>query len=374
MIWLARPPSRFATSLVRITVFAAISCAVQSRAETGLQASYTVGPKTGATAPAANASTDVDAPLKLEYELITRIERMTDTANELRTIVESMPGPSLPAVETQTSPPLVHYATPIAETMARLDNVEHLIADITRIIQAMPIADNRAVAPSPSMPSPRPVVASPAGVTRKPVPSPIPAQPPAIEAPMTVATVRAIWLLVGGLVAAALAVYLRRRFLRSRPSRNELASAIETPSLRDDALELADVMTSMGLADGAAQTLLNHINTNPRQALTHWLKLLEVYRKTGKQAEFAKAAEQMRTAFNVKPSSWSGKGDDESHDASLENYRHVAAQLKKLWPSQECSEYLLSLLADNRDGKRAGFPLPVVEEIVLLLAILRSRT
>ena len=43
------------------------------------------------------------------------------------------------------------------------------------------------------------------------------------------------------------------------------------------------------------------------------------------------------------------------------------------YESGGAKEYLLSLLADNREGKRAGFPLPVIEEIVLLLAVLRSQ-
>ena len=35
-------------------------------------------------------------------------------------------------------------------------------------------------------------------------------------------------------------------------------------------------------------------------------------------------------------------------------------------------DYLNNLIHDNRDGQRAGFPLEVVEEIVLLLLILES--
>ena len=59
---------------------------------------------------------------------------------------------------------------------------------------------------------------------------------------------------------------------------------------------------------------------------------------------------------------------------SLESYSHVTTTLKKLWPTPQCAEYLLSLLADNRQGTRVGFPLPVVEEIVLLLAVLRPES
>jgi hypothetical protein len=35
--------------------------------------------------------------------------------------------------------------------------------------------------------------------------------------------------------------------------------------------------------------------------------------------------------------------------------------------------FLQTLLLDNRDGTRAGFPLPVAEEILLLIAIQSSQ-
>ena len=79
---------------------------------------------------------------------------------------------------------------------------------------------------------------------------------------------------------------------------------------------------------------------------------------------------EMRKAFNVEAGNWGEHGKPNDDSQSLENYPHIVKQLEKLWPSPESSEFLLSLLADNRDGKRAGFPLPVVEDIVTLLAVL----
>lgn len=355
-------------SLAWVALCATISFATRSYAESKLQLSYGAEAETARVGnPAITTSpTDIDVPLRLEYELITHIEHMTQTTQELRSIVEALPGPGLPANKT-VSPAPIRYPVPLDETLARLNHVEQLLADITRIIQDMPLARSTTAATAPAG----------AAIPDRTVPVP-PAPKPAAEptplasTPVPATVLRTAALLIGSLLATGMAVYLRRRFLRKRPSRKDLAARIESPPLSDEALELADVMSSIGLADGAAQALVEHIRTNPRQSLSHWLRLLDVYRQTGKQTEFEKAAAEMRNAFNVEPGTWNDNAKDDERNTSLENYPHISAELKKLWPTPECSEYLLSLLADNRDGKRAGFPLPVVEEIVLLLAVLRA--
>ncbi len=369
-----RRPSSFWHSMlpkyfeINMLLLAAVVFAAPAHADPRLQLSRDMASRhdKGIAAPVARDNSDIDVHLRLEYELTAHVDRMTGTTRELRTIIEAMPGPSLPPGET-TPPPPVHYASPLEETLARLNHVELLVADITRIIEAMPFVGRPmpVVEYTNATALPRPAIPRPA-----PAPKPIPA--PAPDTPTLTPTARAVELIIGGLAASVLAIYLRRWFMRTRPSRKELAATIKPPPLKDETLELADVMTSMGLGAGAARALAEHVHANPRQALSHWLKLLDVYRQTGNQAEFETTAAEMHTAFNIKPESWDDKEGNGGRYASLENYPHIAAQLKKLWPTPECSEYLLSLLADNREGKRAGFPLAVVEEIILLLAVLQA--
>lgn len=137
----------------------------------------------------------------------------------------------------------------------------------------------------------------------------------------------------------------------------------------DQALELAEIMLSMGLGQGAAQTLTEQIRNEPKQALRHWLKLLEVYRRNGQQAEFERSAEELRQHFNVKPEDWHARPGSQH---SVEDYPHIASRLTELWGKPACLVYLKNLLADNRGGARAGFPQAVAEELLLLTAILRS--
>ena len=147
--------------------------------------------------------------------------------------------------------------------------------------------------------------------------------------------------------------------VRSAPAASDPATA---------AIELANIMTSMGLAESAAQTLVEHIRENPRQSLHHWLKLLDLHRLNGNREDFERSTEEMRQHFNVRSDDWE-RGTLVSPRNSLENYAHIRARLIELWSQPECVQFLQSLLMDNREGTRAGFPLSVAEEILLLIAI-----
>lgn len=133
-------------------------------------------------------------------------------------------------------------------------------------------------------------------------------------------------------------------------------------------LELAEIMLSMGLADGAVEALTEHIRVHPRQALYHWLKLLDVYRVTGKREEFQQTANELRQSFNVQAADW---GCHTGH-LSIEDYPHIAAGILNNWRKPGNADYLKGLLEDNRGGTRAGFPEGVAEEILLLLALLKD--
>jgi hypothetical protein len=137
----------------------------------------------------------------------------------------------------------------------------------------------------------------------------------------------------------------------------------------DDAVELAEIMSSMGLGKEAARTLVEHILEDPKRDLAPWLKALAIYRKTGQREEFEWLADQLRLHLNVKPDEWEASDDDYR---SLIEYRHLAKRLITLWPQPECNAYLESLLIDNREGVRQGFPQSVAEEIILLQRILRD--
>jgi hypothetical protein len=53
-------------------------------------------------------------------------------------------------------------------------------------------------------------------------------------------------------------------------------------------------------------------------------------------------------------------------ESTLEQrFPHIAQKLAALWPSEACALYLSSLVVMDRDG-RAGFPLEIVEDLIML--------
>ena len=144
----------------------------------------------------------------------------------------------------------------------------------------------------------------------------------------------------------------------------------ETVDEHDSALELAEIMMSFGRTQGAAETLADYIRNNPRQAVKPWLKLLEVYHVAGMRAEFEALTRQLNKTFNVKMISWSDFKTIHGGADTVEQMPHVIQRLQDLWGTQEAQAYIHQILRDNRNGTRQGFPLTVVEELLLLLAIL----
>ncbi len=136
-------------------------------------------------------------------------------------------------------------------------------------------------------------------------------------------------------------------------------------------LELAGIMLSLGLEQGAAQTLVEYIDANPRQALHHSIKLLEIYRDSGHRKDFKEAAEKLRQNFNIQAEDWIRESTAEA--PTLEGFSRLSQHIQDTWSRPtECIVYLENLLEDNREGSRAGFPWPVAEEILLLIDILKE--
>ncbi|MDP2135073.1 MAG: hypothetical protein Q8J99_15840 [Sulfuritalea sp.] len=150
-------------------------------------------------------------------------------------------------------------------------------------------------------------------------------------------------------------------------------SRVEPETELEPTLQLAEIMLSMGLEQGAAQALVDYTEANPRHALYHWLKLLGIYRKRGLHKEFAETAEKLRQNFNIQAEDWAKPGTGET--PTLEKFSRVSEHVQKIWSQPEqCIDYLRHLLEDNRDGARAGFPQSVAEEILLLVEVLKLRS
>lgn len=155
-------------------------------------------------------------------------------------------------------------------------------------------------------------------------------------------------------------------------------------------MELAEIMLSFGRVKGAAQALQEYIDNNPDEALQPWVRLMDVYRMAGMRTEFESVARNLNQHFNVEVQHWEppaakpARQDidfvlDDSPEAaapplalapqSLEDMPRIINLVCELWPAGDVVGYLHQLLRDNRGGKRLGFALPVVEDILFLIEL-----
>lgn len=158
-------------------------------------------------------------------------------------------------------------------------------------------------------------------------------------------------------------------------------------------LDLADSMMAFGLNNDAADALKEYVEEHPGVAVEPWLKLLDILRQTGKRDEFNQYSTKLRQHFNLDLPDWDAapsltgaadaRGSDESSDlearfraapSPLEAFPHVRDRLVSVWGQPESVDFLQHLMRDNRDGKRRGFPLIVVDDILLLLDVTKELT
>lgn len=137
----------------------------------------------------------------------------------------------------------------------------------------------------------------------------------------------------------------------------------------ESALELAEIMLSFGRIRGAADTLAQHIEENAPANIQPWTMLLDLYRRGDMRQEFENLMLRVRERFNVQVAGWDDLISPISGLKSIENYAHIIERVVKHWGQQACLDYLYDLVHDNRAGQRDGFPLEVVEEIVLLMRV-----
>ena len=149
-------------------------------------------------------------------------------------------------------------------------------------------------------------------------------------------------------------------------------ASTEQAEEHQSAIELADIMMSFGRLHGAADTLSEFIRGNPKQAVSPWLKLLEVYRAAGLRAEFDAMAKEFNKTFNVITVTWENYDDLRMNAVSVEHVPHIIAHIEQNWRTRDCQVYLQRLLRDNRAGTRAGFPFSVVDDILMLSAVLEE--
>lgn len=140
-----------------------------------------------------------------------------------------------------------------------------------------------------------------------------------------------------------------------------------------ESLAQARILSGSGRPKAAVELLEAVIATQPDESLEAWLYLLDLYREMGLKTEFIEYAQRLHTSFNVVTPQWEIKEVALVMASSLEEFPHIIEELSQHWKDGSAQDFLAGLLKDNREGERAGFSIPVLQEIMLLQAILKIR-
>ncbi len=160
----------------------------------------------------------------------------------------------------------------------------------------------------------------------------------------------------------------------SEPKKAFLDTEMEKAS---STLEEAKLLMSINRTQDAIAHLKLTIETQPKSSINHWLYLLEVFRKINAKEAFEEYAKSLHQTFNVMTPVW--YENDLTTNAAivvsqhLEDFPHIIEKLDAVWPSELASVYLRSLITDNRGGERTGFSKSVLDEILMLIALLDTR-
>jgi cell shape-determining protein MreC len=141
----------------------------------------------------------------------------------------------------------------------------------------------------------------------------------------------------------------------------------------DSALEEAKLLMSINRTSDAISHLKMTIESQPKSSINHWLYLLDVFKKLKLKEDFENYARELHTTFNVLPPIWQDTEIPMVVPKSLQEFPHIMEKLFKIWPEDSAYVYLRGLIVDNRGGERSGFGTEVVEEILMLIALLDTR-
>ena len=170
--------------------------------------------------------------------------------------------------------------------------------------------------------------------------------------------------------------YLKPKSLKpadTPQAKQQAQAAKEVEARLDSTLAEAKLLMSINRHQDAIAHLKLTIESQPKASINHWLYLLEIFRKLNLKDDFEAYAKGLHDIYNVMTPVWYETEISIYVPQSLEEFPHIIEKLSSVWPGELASVYLRGLVNDNRGGDRAGFGKAVLNEILMLVAMLDIR-
>ncbi len=135
-----------------------------------------------------------------------------------------------------------------------------------------------------------------------------------------------------------------------------------------DVEQQAEFFVVLGQDDAAVELLTNHVMASGGASPMPFLKLLEIFRRTGDQTSYERTRKRFNARFNGVAPEW---GADPNGGRGLVEYPEVLARIQRSWGTPVDAMAELQTLMFRNDSKLL-FELPAYRDIMMLFTLARD--
>jgi pilus assembly protein FimV len=160
--------------------------------------------------------------------------------------------------------------------------------------------------------------------------------------------------------------HLRPAQTRAALSVSELVAVSEVADISQE----AEFFIEIGEYERAIELLEQHSGAEYDITPVPQLYLFDLYRRTGKRAEYDKLHAEFTSKYNAFVPRW--VEDPALNQRELLDYDRALEHICRVWRGSELAYELETLLVDDTDGRRLGFDLPAYRDIIFLYGIAKQ--
>ena len=136
-----------------------------------------------------------------------------------------------------------------------------------------------------------------------------------------------------------------------------------------DLEQQAEFFIVLGQDDAAIELLEAHLRGHTQEIPWPFLKLLEIYRRLGRRADYERVQERFNAQFNGRAPTWAS---DMEQGRSLVDYPGVVERLQALWGEPARAMDVLEMSLVHLGPEADAFDLPAYRELLFLYAVARD--